>query len=135
MSLCLADPVQLYVKGWTRRGTWLVLKSIRPDLGGMTEVWEIGAPRGPRRVASITGLLGMTVRLDRARDRLFGTCTTGGVSAICQVSLGDGAVKTVVANAVEGVTFAGYSMTPDGWLIYARKDTNHDVWIFELADR
>jgi len=39
-----------------------------------------------------------------------------------------------VANALEGITFGGYAVTNDGWLLYMRKDTNHDVWAFSLSD-
>lgn len=128
------EGTQLYVRGWTKRGTAVVVKSV-PGEGAATEVWEASAQGSPRRVAAVPGLLGMTSRLDAARDRLFATCVDARVRAICQVSLTSGSSKRMMANALEGVTFAGYAITGEGWLVYMRKDTNFDVWVFELADR
>ena len=36
-----AEGAQLYVRGWTRRGTIVALRSFRPDVKNATEVWEI----------------------------------------------------------------------------------------------
>jgi hypothetical protein len=72
--------------------------------------------------------------LDPVRDRLFGTSVTNDLSTVRSVSIVTGTSKTVVANALEGITFGGYAVTNDGWLLYMRKDTNHDVWAFSLSD-
>ena len=129
-----AEGTQLYVRGWTSRGGVVVLKSLRPDLGDATEVWNV-TRRGRTPLPAIAGLLGMTARLDAARDRLFATRVSRGRATIEAVSLLDGRSTTVVSNAVDGITFGGYAMTPDGWLLYMRKATNNDVWVFDFADR
>jgi|SoiMethySBSTD1v2_1073268.scaffolds.fasta_scaffold15506_4 serine/threonine protein kinase len=129
-----AEGTQLYVKGWTRRGTIVALRAFRPDVKNATEIWEID-PRGKRRLIAVeAGLLGMTAVLDPVRDRLFGTSVTNDLSTVRSVSIVTGTSKTVVANALEGITFGGYAVTNDGWLLYMRKDTNHDVWAFSLSD-
>jgi len=127
-----AEGTQLYVKGWTHRGTIVVLRA--SYLKNATEVWEID-PRGKRRLIAVeAGLLAMTAVLDPVRDRLFGTSVTNDLSTVRSVSLVTGTSKTVVANSLEGITFGGYAVTNDGWLLYMRKDTNHDVWAFSLSD-
>jgi eukaryotic-like serine/threonine-protein kinase len=129
-----AEGTQLAVKGWTRRGTIVVLRSFRPDVKNATEIWEID-PRGkPRLLATEVGLLAMTARLDSTRDVLFATSIKDDVSTVRSVSLANGGSKTVVANSFDGITFGGYALTADGWLLYMRKDTNQDVWAFSLSD-
>ena len=129
------DGAQLYVRGWTRRGTIVVLKSLRPDRENTTEIWEVHPRGSTQRVAVIPGSLGMTSRFDSARDRLFATVIEKGHASVRAVSLPSGAQRTIVPNAVDGVTFAGYGVAPDGWLLYMRKDTNKDVWLFNFAGR
>ena len=129
------EGAQLYVRGWTRRGTIVVLKSLRPDRENTTEVWEVSPRGGSQRIAVIHGLLGMTSRLDALHDRLFATSVERGVATVRAVSLSGGGVRTVVGNLLDGVTFGGYGVTSDGWLLYMRKETNNDVWLFDFADR
>ena len=125
---------QVYLKGWTRRGTIVALRSFRPDVRNVTEIWEI-TPRGDARlIATERGFVGMTARLDPVRDLLFATSVEHDLSTVRAVSLATGGSKTVVANAVDGITFGGYAVTPDGWLLHMRKQTNHDVWVFSLGD-
>jgi serine/threonine protein kinase len=125
----------LFVRGWTRRGTLLVLKSLRPDKGNATEVWEVD-PRGRgQRVAVVPGLLAITARFDAARDRLFAAVVERGLATVRVVSLAGGGSRTIVPNTVDGIAFGGYAVTPDGWLLYTRKETNYDVWVFDFADR
>ena len=76
----------------------------------------------------------MTARLDSARGRVFAT-SADRFSTVRMVSLATGSSKAIVANAVEGVTFGGFTINADGWLLYMRKETNHDVWLFDFGDR
>jgi serine/threonine protein kinase/Tol biopolymer transport system component len=126
---------QLHVTGWTKRGTIVALVSPRPDGGGSTEVWDIDPRKEPRRVGSEVGLVGWTGRLDVAGDRLFATTSSGGLGAVRVLPLNGETSRIIESSAVEGITFGGYAITVDGWLLYMRKSTNRDVWIFEAGDR
>jgi serine/threonine protein kinase len=128
------EGAHLFVKGWTRRGTLAVLKSLRPDRENATEIWEVGLDGSARRIATVPGLLGMTARLDASRDRLVATKVEQGLATVLLIPLTGGAARTVIPNAVAGVTFAGYVVAPDGWLLYMRRQTNLDVWLFDFAD-
>jgi hypothetical protein len=124
----------LYVKGWTRRGAIVALRSFRPDVKNVTELWEVHPTGKTKFVAAEAGLLGMTARFDPAGDRVFATSVVNDISTVRAMSLTNGTSKTIVANAVDGITFGGYAVTNDGWLLHMRKDTNHDVWVFGLGD-
>ncbi len=112
----------------------MALRSFRPDVQNTTEIWEIDPHGKTRRVAVEAGLLGMTAQLDAAGDRLFVTSVDRGLSTVRAISLTDATSKTVVANAVNGITFGGFAVTADGVLLYMRKETNHDVWVFDIGD-
>jgi Tol biopolymer transport system component len=129
-----APTTQFTVAGTTRRGDILALASSRPDRGGLTELFEIDATgrRPPRRLASYAGLLSLTAQADPFHDRLFATEVEGGAASVCAISLQDGKKATVVSNALAGITFAGYTPMPDGWLLYMRKETNVNVWLFDF---
>ena len=77
----------------------------------------------------------MTARLDPVRDLLFATRVAHDVSTVSAISLATGSAKTVVANAVDGITFGGYAVTNDGWVLHMRKETNHDIWVFRLSNQ
>jgi hypothetical protein len=127
------EGAQLFVRGWTRRGAIVVLKSLRPDRENATEIWEVSLDGRAKRVATVPGLLGMTARLDAARDRLIATRVEQGLATVQLIPLTGGAVRAVIPNAVAGVTFAGYVVAPDGWVLYMRRQTNLDVWLFDFA--
>ena len=84
-------------------------------------------------LASVPGLRGMTAVLDAARDRLFATGVAKGLASVLTVSLERGAVRPVVPNEMEGITFGGYAVTADGRLVFMKKETNYDVWMFDFA--
>lgn len=131
-ALLLEAPVgtQLFAAGWSRRGRLVAV--ISPPQG-LSDVVEVDRGGSRRLIARVEELVGPTVVLDALHDRIVFTRTQDGVSSVMLLSLMDGRVTTAVPNALDGVTFGGYAPMTDGWLIYARKETNNDVWAFSEA--
>jgi hypothetical protein len=127
------DGTETSIAGWTSRQTVVAVIS-RAEPGSAAQVQEVGADGHRRPPISEPGLIAVTARLDAASDRLYVTATDKGVAAVRAVPLNGGRPTTLVAYDIEGITFGGYAVTRDGWLIYMRKEVNHNVWLFRVRD-
>jgi Tol biopolymer transport system component len=126
------DGIQLHIAGWTRRGTVIAAGAWRPDRGIGSDVFEVGRSGTVRHVATAEGVLGVTARLDAARDRMFATTINGGVATVTILALSDGRPTQLVSNEIDGISFGSYTPTPDGWLLYMRKEINYNPWLFDF---
>jgi len=126
------DGTQLYIAGWTRRGTVIAVAASRPDRAIGSDVFEVDRNGRARHVATAPGLLGITARVDAANDRLIATTLHESVATVLALALGDGKRTQLVSNEIDGITFGGYAPTADGWLLYMRKEINYNVWLFDF---
>ena len=127
-----ADGTNVSLAAWTKRRTVVAVVSPNPEHGTASQIVELGAT-GPARPPIVeSGLVGYTARLDSAGDRLVVTTRDNAAASVTTVGLRGGARRTVVANDIEGIMFGGYTATPDGWLLYMRKEVNHNIWLFRV---
>jgi hypothetical protein len=119
--------------GWTRRHT--ILAMISKYKGPDPQLIEIDPRGGRRSIADEPGLVVETARLDPGRDRLIATVIDHGAATVQEIAVTGGARRTLVPNDVEGVTFGGYALASDGWLIYTRRENNANVWLFDFRER
>jgi len=125
--------MDLSIAGWTARQTIATLIS-SADQASAVQIREIGGSGPVRQPVLIPGLISVTARLDPRRDCLFVTATDKAVATVQSVPLSGRRPTTLVPNDVEGITFGGYAVTTDGWLLYMRKEVNSNVWLFRVHE-
>jgi hypothetical protein len=117
--------------GWTGRGTVAAALSPEPGAPG-AEIVEVRPDGSVRQKLGAPGLLGVSARVDQARNRVVFTSQLAGVATVRSLDLVSGKERTLVGNEIEGITFGGYATAQDGTVVYVRKEIKHDVWLFRV---
>ena len=126
------DGTGVSIAAWTKRQTVVAVVSPNPEKGTSSQIVELSAAGATRPPIVESGLVGYTARVDSAGDRLVVTTRDHAAASVTTIGLRSGTRRTVVANDIEGIVFGGYAITPDGWLVYMRKEVNHNIWLFRL---
>jgi Tol biopolymer transport system component len=125
----------VYCRGWTRDGRSVILAVRTPgDPPGM-KVREVKEPGAIRDVATVTGALASTARVDERRAMLYVTRVERGVHNIARVSLATGDVQMVTANKLQSVSFGGFAPLDGGTLMYSRDERRSDIWVIRDPGR
>jgi len=124
---------QVYVKGWSDDRV-LVMRSYRgQDRIWNTEILLVRPDGDSESVGEFDGVNARDAILDPRGERIFMTRTSSDATGVYEVALDAGTPRRVLESKTPGISFVGYQITREDNLIYARKESSEDVWLFRLG--